>query len=630
MCGICGVWNYGSGAPVDAVLLGRMRDRQAHRGPDDVGLHLCADRQVGLGFRRLSIIDLSPAGHQPMSNESGTAWIIFNGEIYNFRELRPRLEAQGHSFRSRTDTEVILHLFEERGLDAFAELNGMFGLALWDDRARRLILARDRVGKKPLYYFDDGQRLLFSSELKGILVDPSVPRELDWTALGEYLALGYVPAPRTIYKGISKLPPAHVLVHEGGRARLQRYWDWLPAFGGMDSTVPDEEWPGRLRTSLEAAVRRRLVSDVPLGAFLSGGIDSSAVVALMATASSRPVKTFSIGFAEERTNELPYARIVAERYATEHHEIIVEPDAPRDVLPLLTRQYDEPFADSSALPTYYVCRAARAHVTVALSGDGGDEGCAGYGRYGIALDEQWADSLPSAVRKLLAAAARSLPTGFRGQERLRRSSLGPEERYGAVVRHMGPARMSSLLRPDAARRVAGGDTGVVVQAMRDAVNLDYLSQMQYADLRTYLPDDILVKVDRASMLNSLEVRAPFLDHTFLELMASVPPQLRWRGGSGKRLLKRALRGLVPDAVLDRPKMGFGIPLNEWVQGGLASYAEEVFSDPSARAGGIVDAEAVLGQLRRYRKGAGHNELTALWPLLMLELWNQGEGGRIHA
>jgi asparagine synthase (glutamine-hydrolysing) len=622
MCGICGVWNYADNAPVDRGLLAAMRDTLAHRGPDDVGLHVSADGGLGLGFRRLSIIDLSPAGHQPMGNEDGSVWIVFNGEIYNFKDLRPQVEARGHSLRSRTDTEVVLHLFEDRDLAAFAQLEGMFGLALWDDRARRLVLARDRVGKKPLYYFDDGKRLLFSSELKGILVDTSVPRDLDWTALGEYLALGYVPGPRTIYKGICKLPPGHVLVHQDGRARLERYWDWLPAFGGMDGASPEEEWSGRLRASLEAAVRKRLVSDVPLGAFLSGGVDSSAVVALMATAGNRPVKTFSIGFAEEQANELPYARMVAERYATEHHEIIVAPDAPRDVLPLLAGQYDEPFADSSAVPTYYVCRAARAEVTVALSGDGGDEGCAGYTRYGLGLEERWADSLPGAARALLGATARSLPTGYRGQERLRRLSLGPAERYAALMRQMGPARMTSLLKPEAARQVAGGDAGVVSRAMRDAEGLDLLSRMQYSDVRTYLPDDILVKVDRASMLNSLEVRSPFLDHTFLELMAAVPPHLRWNAGSGKQLLKRALRGLVPDPVLDRPKMGFGIPLADWVRGGLASYAEEVFSDPSARARGIVDTEALLVQLRRYRDGSGHNELTALWPFLMLEVWSQ--------
>ena len=628
MCGICGVWNYGKDEPVDSRLLAAMRDTLTHRGPDDAGLYLSTDRRLGLGFRRLSIIDLSPAGHQPMTNEDRSVWIVFNGEIYNFLDLRPTLEAKGHIFRSRTDTEVILHLYEERGAGAFAELNGMFGLALWDERARRLVLARDRIGKKPLYYFDDGERLVFASELKGILADPTVPRRLDWAALGEYLALGYVPAPRTIFAGIRKVLPAHSLVHEGGRARLEAYWDWLPAFSSPRPAWSEQEWVERLRASLGGAVRRRLVSDVPLGAFLSGGVDSSAVVALMAAASDRPVKTFSIGFAEETANELPFARMVAERYATEHHEMIVEPDAPRDVLPVLARQYDEPFADSSALPTYYVCRAARAHVTVALSGDGGDEGCAGYGRYGIARGEGVVDHLPSAIRALLGAAARSLPTGLRGQERLRRLSLDAAERYAALVRQMGPARMQSLLRPEAARRLAGGDPGVVARAMRDAGSLDRLSRMQYADVRTYLPDDILVKVDRASMLNSLEVRAPFLDHTFLELMASVPPQERWRGGSGKRLLKRALRGLVPDLLLDRPKMGFGIPLAQWVRGGLAEYAREVFSDPSARARGIVNVEALLGQLERYRVGAGHHELTALWPFLMLEVWSQGDAGRI--
>ena len=619
MCGICGIWNYKTKEPVPPSLLRNMTDSMTHRGPDDSGLHFDDAAGVGLGFRRLSIIDLSPAGHQPMSNEDGTVWLVFNGEIYNFLDLRPQLEAKGHVFRSRTDSEVIIHQYEERGIEWLNDLNGMFGLAIWDATKRRLVLARDRIGKKPLYYYDDGKRLIFASELKTILADASVPRELDYTALGEYLALGYVPAPRTIFKGIRKLPPGHRMVFEKGKAHLRRYWDWLPAFR-PNHARSEAEWIEEGRALLKTVVRDRLISDVPLGAFLSGGVDSSAVVAMMAELSDQPVKTFSIGFHQKKYNELQYARLVAERFGTDHHEYIVEPESLRDLVPRLVQQFDEPFGDSSAIPTYYVSKMAREQVTVCLSGDGGDETLAGYERYAQMRQEARFDRIPLALRRALFYLPQTfIPVGIKGQRFAHRMMLDPAQRYASAMRQLSQRQLAELLTPQSAQQIGMDGSAFIANLFEPTADLDYLSRLQYADGLSYLPEDILVKVDRTSMANSLEVRAPLLDYRFMELMASVPAEWRRKNGQSKYIFKKALRGILPDETLDRRKMGFGIPLREWFRDELSNYAAEVLLDRQAIQRGLWKPDALEAILLKHRSGRYGMEYTT-WALLFLELW----------
>lgn len=619
MCGIFGVWEYQNKKPVVRSLVKQQTQTMAHRGPDDEGFIFDDLHGLGLGFRRLSIIDLSPAGHQPMSNEDGSIWLVFNGEIYNFAELRPQLEAAGHTFRSQTDSEVILHLYEEYGEGCISRLNGMFALAIWDSRKQRLLLARDRVGKKPLYYYDNGQRIIFASELKAILADASVPREMDYQALSEYLAFGYISSPNSILCNIHKLEPGNYLCLEKGQATIHRYWDWLPAFqpDGARSTA---DWIEEIRYLLKTIVRDRLVSDVPLGAFLSGGIDSSAVVATMAELASGRVKTFAIGFEEDDFNELKYARIVADYFSTDHEEHVVQPEALQEILPRLVTQFDEPFADSSAIPTYYVAKIARQKVTVALSGDGGDEALAGYSRYPQALSESRVDVIPYPVRHaLLRLPASLIPLGGFGQRFAHRMTLTAHERYTAAMRLIQERARHEFMTEEAAHRMESSGTEGMEAALRKAANLDLLSRIQYADSIHYLPEDILVKVDRMSMLNSLEVRCPLLDHRFLEAMAKVPPGLRLRDGRGKYIFVEALRGKLPEEILNRPKQGFNMPLCRWFRGELASFAEEILLDPRTMQRGLWKPEKVQRMLKQHQQQQRTFDAT-IWSMLVLELW----------
>jgi asparagine synthase (glutamine-hydrolysing) len=616
MCGIAGIADL-TGRPVDGALLRAMTTVQAHRGPD--GEDIVCRGGVGLGHRRLAIIDLA-TGDQPMVNDDGSVCIIFNGEIYNFRELRRDLEARGARFRTSSDTEVILRAYEADGPDCVRSLRGMFAFAILDERARRLVLARDRAGIKPLVYTWDGRRLLFASEIKGILEDATVARDLDRDALGQYLTFHYVPAPRTIFKSIRKLPPASTLVLplDGGEPVVSRYWSLRFA---PDARVTEQEWIERLRAELADAVQSHMVSDVPIGAFLSGGVDSSTVVALMAQASSTPIRTFSIGFDEADFDELRFARQVAARYGTDHYELVVKPNA-LDVLPKLAWHFDEPFADSSAIPTYYVSKITREHVTVALSGDGGDENFAGYRRYASALAlHERLDSGPARLaRPLCRLAAALLPTGAPGQAWAGLLGAGPLERYFRLVTYQRHETLRRLLSDDLADLArSAADPEVFSRLAAEASAADYVSALQHIDIATYLPDDILAKVDRTSMAVSLESRVPLLDHRLMEFVATMPSSFKLRNGGGKYLLKRAMAQDLPDGILTRRKMGFGVPLGDWFRRELRDMTRDVLLGRQARQRGIFRASEVESLLATH--DAGRRDCSArLWALICFELW----------
>ena len=616
MCGIAGILRA-DGQSVDETLLESMANVLAHRGPDGQGV--CIRGPAGLAHRRLAIIDLA-TGDQPMFSADGRIAVVFNGEIYNFRELRRELEARGCQFRTNSDTEVLLRSYEEYGTDCLRHLRGMFAFALWDGGRRRLMLARDRVGIKPLVYSWDGRRLLFASELKGILQDPSVEREVDWEALGDYLTYHYVPSPRTIFRSIQKLPPASYLVLDVDRPQpeVHRYWDlrFEP-----DERRTEADWSAELRVHLEDAVRSHLVSDVPIGAFLSGGLDSSTVVAMMAQDGASPVRTFSIGFGEEDHDELAWARLVAKRYGTDHYEFVVKPEA-MDILPQLAWQFDEPFADSSALPTYYVSKITREHVTVALSGDGGDESFAGYRRYARAqaLHESL-DTMPGLLaRSLYRAAGRILPYGARGQRYAELRGEVPVDRYFRMMTAHRSRSLEHLLTPESRARVgADGRMAAFRGIAEEGRAPDYVSTLQYLDVRTYLPEDILTKVDRTSMLVSLEARVPLLDHQLMEFVATMPTRFKLRDGLGKRILRQTVAGDLPTEVLTRAKMGFGVPLEAWFRGELQGYARDLLLGRRARQRGWIDHGAMTRMLEQHQQGA-RDHGSQIWALISLEEW----------
>ncbi|MBL7223962.1 MAG: asparagine synthase (glutamine-hydrolyzing) [Candidatus Brocadiae bacterium] len=642
MCGICGIVHRDPAQAVSRDRLTRMIDALRHRGPDDAGTYVRGDqpdhapgdgsspRNAGLGMARLSIIDVL-GGHQPMPNEDGSVWAVCNGEIYNFRELRDGLIARGHYFRTRSDTEVIPHLYEEHGEGCLGRLRGMFALALWDDRGGRLLLARDRLGQKPLVYHDDGSRILFASELQALVDAPDVSRELDPEALDLYLTYQYVPAPLTIYQGIRKLLPAHFLSVSAEETRLERYWE-LPQQTDSDLSVDDAA--SALREQMTEAVRMRLISDVPLGAFLSGGIDSSIVVGLMAQETKAPVRTFSIGFGERKYDELDYARIAARKFGTDHREFQVEPDA-IDLLPQLVRHYGEPFADSSAIPTWYLSQRTREHVTVALSGDGGDEAFAGYQRY-LAM---WAGSLYDGVPQIARSAWEGLadtlvpliPSSSRPKtvgRRIRRFLEGlphPQaERYVNWIAYFGREHKQGLYTDAFAARLPDRQAeAYLADEFARVAELDPVAATSLVDAVTYLPNDILVKVDIASMANSLEVRSPFLDHEVMALAFSLPTSLKLGtfGTSLKWLLRRAFADLLPDAIRRRGKMGFGVPIAHWLRGDLRGYLEDHLLSPDSLARGYFQPDAVRRLVAEHLDGTA-DHASRLWALLNFELWHR--------
>jgi len=616
MCGIAGIIDQ-TGRPVDGALLQAMTAVQAHRGPD--GEAIVCRGAAGLGHRRLAIIDLA-TGDQPMASDDGSVRIVFNGEIYNFRELRRDLESRGTRFRTTSDTEVILRAYEAEGPDCVRRLRGMFAFAILDERARRLVLARDRAGIKPLVYAWNGQRLLFASEIKGILEDTTVSRDLDLDALGQYLTFHYVPAPRTIFRSIRKLPPASTLVLslDGGEPVVSRYWSlrFEP-----NTRVTEREWVERLRAELADAVQCHMISDVPIGAFLSGGVDSSTVVALMAQASSAPIRTFSIGFDEADFDELRFARQVAARYGTDHYEMVVKPNA-LEVLPKLAWHFDEPFADSSAIPTYYVSKITREHVTVALSGDGGDENFAGYRRYAraVELHERFDQGPARLTRPFLRLAGGLLPVGAPGQAWTGMLGAGSLERYFRMVTFQRRETLRRLLSDDLGELAGSGPNPAVFSRLASEGGApDYVSTLQQIDMATYLPDDILAKVDRASMAVSLESRVPFLDHRLMEFVATIPSSLKLRNGSGKYLLKQAMAQDLPDGILTRKKMGFGVPLGDWFRRELRDMTRDVLLGRQARERGVFRMSEVKSLLSTH--DAGRRDRSArLWALMCFELW----------
>jgi asparagine synthase (glutamine-hydrolysing) len=613
MCGIAGIAAVEGLASTDVGLVDAMLRSLAHRGPDDH--YAINDRHMAMGARRLAIIDLD-TGRQPLSNEDGTIWVSQNGEIYDYLELRAELSGRGHVLKTKGDTEAIVHAYEEYGERFPEKLRGMFAVALWDAGHQRLVLARDRLGKKSLYWRLADGRLSYGSELKALLADPTMPREIDREALALYLQYQYIPAPRTIFKGVYKLPPASILVWEGGEPRITRYWS--PSYEPKERRTPQEDVEECLRL-LRESVRLRLRSDVPVGVFLSGGMDSSVVTALMVEASDRPVRTFSIGFAEEAYNELPYARAVASYLGTDHTDEIVTIDA-LELLPKLAYHYDEPFGDPSAMPTFRVAQLAGAELKVVLTGDGGDESFGGYTRYQFQQRMHLLTRMPGS--RIMANTAQwalsRTPVSQRTRQRAARwqqlERMNPDQRYTGLV---------SIIQPDVIRQLLGGFEGSDQSAyLEDALAAgpsDPLDRLLRADLHTYLPEDLLVKMDRATMANSLEARAPLLDHKVVEFAAKLPSDRKIHRGQTKVILRAVAKTLLPAKLIDRPKMGFGIPLNEWFRGGLGdAYADLVLAGDSAIRD-YMDQKVAATLLDEHRSGLLTHGYQ-MWVLLMFEQW----------
>jgi asparagine synthase (glutamine-hydrolysing) len=619
MCGIAGIV-----APphetVERYEVAEMCSTLIHRGPDDEGIYIKGP--VGLGMRRLSIIDLVD-GHQPIHNETEDVWIVFNGEIYNYPQLRKDLEGRGHCFYTHSDTEVIVHLYEEMGADCLAKLRGMFAIALYDYRRNSLLLARDRLGKKPLHYAFSNGRLLFGSEIKALLSAEPELASVNPQALLQYFQFGYIPDPATAFARINKLLPGHALESVNGAVRSWQYWD-VPAYG-VNSPSSEEDCLSELEQRLAEAVRVRLISDVPLGALLSGGLDSSLVVALMARAASGPVKTFSIGFNNPEFDELSHARAVAERFSTDHHELVVEPDVEKTVA-FLTSRLEEPFGDSSMVPTYQLCQMARRFVTVALSGDGGDELFAGYDRYRIHLKRKKYDLLPPWMGGYFRRHIfHKLPAGFRGRMLAYNASLPSRERYLDSIAFL-PAfdrERSLFTREFLAWTGEHQDPAAGHKDYYDAAPaLDTLGRLLYLDTKTYLAGDILTKVDRMSMLNSLEVRGPFLDHILFEWVAQLPSHLKLRMGNQKYILKKlAERVGIPAKVLNRPKQGFAMPLVHWWRKELSDGMLGILTEPRTLQRGYFNGPAVRNLISEHTTGR-RDRSAALWLLLIFELWHR--------
>jgi asparagine synthase (glutamine-hydrolysing) len=611
MCGIAGIVRW-DGQPASAGSVEAMCDVMRHRGPDDAGLW--TQGPAALGMRRLSIIDLE-TGQQPVSNEDGTVWVVLNGEIYNYQELRRELIRRGHQFRTTGDTETIVHLYEDYGPDLVDRLRGMFAIAVWDVRARQLLLARDRLGIKPLFYACLQGGLAFASELKCLLQLPEVVPRLSWPAVGHLFAFLATPASQSIVDGVQKLEPAHRAILRGdGRLRTERYWDVEFV---ADEAASEAELVGRLREALRESVELHMRSDVPVGAFLSGGIDSSAVVATMQRLAPHPIKTFSIGFAERTHDETAHARRVAASFGTDHHELRLEPQG-LEIVERLAWYLDEPFGDSSAIPTFMVSKLAAEHVKVVLTGDGGDEIFGGYDKYVVERREQQFDRIPRPLRRVLAVIGEALPEGTTGRNFLRHLGYEGGRRYLDASTMFGMPEQERLFRPGVFEQIQSHDPAAAAMALLRARPGAWLSALQYYDLRGYLPLDILTKVDRMTMAHSIEARPPLLDHRLVEFAATVPAAFALHGRTTKYLFKQAMRGLLPDAIIDRPKQGFALPLARWFRGDWGGYVRDVLLSDTCRQRGILEPR-YLEQLLRLHAG-GRDLDQQLWTLVSFEQW----------
>lgn len=634
MCGICGIVNLVEPEVLSEQQLRPMITAQRHRGPDDEGYFCDVDAGIGLGFCRLAIIDLTAAGHQPMTNEDETLWLVFNGEIYNFQEMVPELELAGHTFRSRSDSEVILHAYEQWGSACLQRFNGMFAFALWDSRRRSLFIARDRLGVKPLYYWSDGQHFAFASELKALLAYPKVPRQLNLQALQSYLAYEYVASPDSIFHHVRKLPAGHYLeipLDDYGKGTRCDDWHWQPrCYWDVQFRSPHESRPvacyeEELECLLKAAVKRRLISDVPLGVFLSGGTDSSSVVAMMAETSTRQLKTFSIGFAEKTFNELTYARKVARHFQTEHHEEVLQPNI-QDLLQHITSMLDEPFADASLLPTYLVSQMARQYVTVVLAGDGGDELFAGYDTYRAQhFAAQTIDRLPYQIRYHLGKLATHIPPTAKKKgvlncvrRLLHGTSLPGTLQHTRWHLFWQDDELTRLLTIPEEERIPACDPRLLV-LLASSGSCHQLDQQQYVDIKRYLTDDILFKVDRMSMANSLEARGPFLDYTLVEFAARLPSSLRMHKLGSKYLLRQVVKNRLPYETLHRPKLGFNIPYKLWLRNELRDLLQDTLAPSRLKAQGIF-SPAYVQRLVQEHLGGSRDHAHQLWQLLIFQLW----------
>jgi asparagine synthase (glutamine-hydrolysing) len=622
MCGIAGSVSFDEAEPqLEAVRA--MCDAMVHRGPNARGIR--TEPGAALGMQRLSIIDIS-GGDQPIANEDDTVLVVMNGEIYNFPELREGLVARGHTFSSHSDTEVLVHLYEERGAGLVEELRGMYAFAIWDRKRRALLLARDRVGKKPLFYARAGRQFVFASEMRALLAHPGIDRRPNLAAINAYLALQYVPDPMSAVDGVRKLPPASTLLVTAGGERLERYWRLR--YGAAPVPASEGEREERVLELLDEATRIRLMSEVPLGAFLSGGVDSAAVVASMVRYSSERVRTFNIGFSDDEYDESEHARLVARELGTEHEELIVEPSA-LQILPRLARHYGEPFADPSAIPSFYLAEMAAKHVTVALNGDGGDESFAGYNRYPFNLSlrrrlaPRWLAPAVRAVGRRIPAAEAELALRSRVRNVALLTSMRPDQLYTRFMSAFDADGRADLVTPEfrIAAAVQASPEAIVAAAWSSAPCADEVDRMLSVDIETYLPGDLLVKMDIATMAHSLEARSPFLDHKMMEFAASLPPESKLAGPTGKVVLKRALRRRLPASILDRPKMGFGVPLARWFREDLRELPGEILLDPGSRARGYFRPGRIERLITEHTSGLADHALK-LWVLVQLEMWHR--------
>ena len=644
MCGICGEINFNKEG-VKAETIQRMNKVLAHRGPDDEGMVFLRGNkifeakkpfqnypnengfEVGLGHRRLAIIDLSSAAHQPMCNEDGSIWMVYNGEIYNFQDLRKGLKDKGHLFKSNSDTEVILHGYEEWGIKCLDHFRGMFAFALWDNNQKHLFMARDRLGKKPLVYFNKEGYFAFASEIKALLQVPTFERKVDVNALHYYLTYQYVPSPYSIFQGIKKLPPAHYLLYDvSGNLKIDRYWE-LNFSPNPNALKNPFELSECIRTGLEESVKLRLVSDVPLGAFLSGGLDSSIIVGIMAKLSGKSVKTFSIGFEEKEFDEVSYARVVSQHFSTEHHEFIVKPNA-IEILPKLIWYYNEPFADSSAIPTYYVANMTKDYVKVVLTGDAGDENFAGYPRYLRSKWVAWFTKFPEKVRKDVTSSFLKMFSSLHFKEGklnrladfIKMLSSDQAKNYFEQIKIFNKKEKEDIYTEDFAKNLEGRDPlDFLLDKYHEAEKNNLLDRLLYLDIHTYLPEDLLVKTDIATMANSLEARVPFLDHVFMEFAAGIPSRLKLRGFTTKWILKEVFSDLLPKSILGRKKMGFGVPVSRWFRNELKDYLFEILLDSQALNRGYFKREGIERLLDDHIE-LRYDHSARIWALLFLELW----------